>query len=107
MIPAVFDYVQPKTLDEALTALASPDAKVLAGGHSLIPAMKLRLAQPKTVVDLSRVADLAYIHEHGEQIAIGAMTTHYDIESSVLLAERCPLMPEVAAQIGDGQVRTQ
>ena len=107
MIPAAFDYVQPKTLDEAVAALASPDSKVLAGGHSLIPAMKLRLAQPKTVVDLSRVADLSYIHEHGDQIAIGAMTTHYDIESSVLLAEKCPLMPEVAAQIGDVQVRNR
>ena len=107
MIPAGFDYVQPKTLDEALAALASPDAKVLAGGHSLIPAMKLRLAQPKTVVDLGRVADLSYVHEHGEQLAIGAMTTHYDIESSALLAEKCPLMPEVAAQIGDVQVRNK
>ena len=107
MIPAGFDYVQPKTLDEALAALASPDAKVLAGGHSLIPAMKLRLAQPKTVVDLGRVGDLSYVHEHGEQLAIGAMTTHYDIESSALLAEKCPLMPEVAAQIGDVQVRNK
>jgi len=108
MIPAAFDYVQPKTLDEALAALAShEDSKVLAGGHSLIPAMKLRFAQPKTVVDLSRIADLSYIHEHGDQVAIGAMTTHYDIESSALLADKCPLMPEVAAQIGDVQVRNK
>src|SRR5437879_824119 len=98
MIPAAFDYLQPKTLDEAVGLLGqhSEDAKVLAGGHSLIPAMKLRLAQPKTIIDISRIADLNYIRELDGKIAIGAMTTHYDIESSSLLRDRCPLLPELA-----------
>lgn len=108
MIPANFNYVRPLTLDEAIAALASnEDAKVLSGGHSLIPAMKLRLAQPKTVVDISRVADLAYIREAGTHVAIGAMTTHHDIETSALLKQKCPLMCEVAAVIGDVQVRNR
>jgi len=108
MIPAAFDYVCPASLDEALAVLtSSDDAKILAGGHSLIPAMKLRLAQPKTVIDLSRIGDLSYIREQDGQIAIGAMTTHHDVESSALLLEKCPLLPEVAAQIGDVQVRNR
>jgi carbon-monoxide dehydrogenase medium subunit len=108
MIPAAFDYVRPTTLDDALAALAAhADAKILAGGHSLIPAMKLRLAQPKTVIDLGRVADLSYIREAGDWIAIGAMTTHAEIENSSLLAEKCPILPEVARQIGDVQVRNR
>ena len=108
MIPANFDYIRPSFLDEALAALAeNEDAKILAGGHSLIPAMKLRLAQPRTVIDLSRIADLNYIREEGGRIAIGAMTTHHDIEASDLLSARCPLLPEVAAQIGDAQVRNR
>jgi carbon-monoxide dehydrogenase medium subunit len=109
MIPANFDYVRPATVDEAVQLLAQhgDDAKLLAGGHSLIPAMKLRLAQPKTVVDISRVADLAYIREAGAHVAIGAMATHHDIETSALLKERCPLMCKVAAVIGDVQVRNR
>ena len=108
MIPASFDYLQPRTLEEALAALASSeDAKLLAGGHSLIPAMKLRLAQPRTVIDLGRVQGLSYIREAAGRIAIGAMTTHADIEASALLREKCPLLPGVAAQIGDVQVRNR
>jgi carbon-monoxide dehydrogenase medium subunit len=108
MIPASFNYVRPATLDEAIAALASnEDLKILSGGHSLIPAMKLRLAQPKTVVDISRIADLNYIRDEGAHISIGAMATHHDIESSALLKERCPLLPEVAAVIGDVQVRNR
>jgi len=108
MIPAAFDYYQPKTLEEAIGLLASNDeAKVLAGGHSLLPAMKLRLAQPKALVDLSRIAELNYIREENGQIVIGAMTTHFEIESSALLREKCPLLPEVAAHIGDVQVRNK
>src|SRR5882724_9936452 len=108
MIPAAFDYYQPKTLEEAIGLLASNDeAKVLAGGHSLLPAMKLRLAQPKALVDLSRIAELNYIREENGQIAIGAMTTHFVIESSALLREKCPLLPEVAEHIGDVQVRNK
>jgi len=109
MIPAPFDYVRPQTLDEAaaLLELHGADAKVLAGGHSLVPAMKLRLAQPKTVIDISRLADLSYVREENGKIAIGAMTTHFDIESSALLADKCPLLPQLAVQIGDVQVRNR
>lgn len=108
MIPANFDYVRPNFLDEALTALAeNEDAKILAGGHSLIPAMKLRFAQPRTVIDISRIADLSYLREEQGRITIGAMATHHDIEVSELLRVRCPLLPEVAAQIGDAQVRNR
>src|SRR6266498_2699934 len=108
MIPAAFDYLRPSTLDEALAALAgSEEAKILAGGHSLIPAMKLRLAQPRSVIDISRLADLNYIREKNGTITLGAMLTHYEIESSAFLKDRCPLLPEVAAQIGDVQVRNR
>src|ERR1051325_6882459 len=109
MIPAPFDYVAPSTLDEALSLLAehADDAKILAGGHSLIPAMKLRLAQPAMLVDIGRVKDLAYVREENDRIAIGAMTTHYSIESSDLLKRICPLLPECASRIGDVQVRNR
>jgi aerobic carbon-monoxide dehydrogenase medium subunit len=109
MIPAAFDYKQPATLDEALVALrdGGDDAKLLAGGHSLIPAMKLRLAQPRVLVDIGHIRDLNYIREIAGKIAIGAMTTHYEIEMSKLLAEKCPLLTEAAPQIGDMQVRNK
>lgn len=109
MIPAQFDYHAPNTIDEALTLLAAnPDeAKILAGGHSLIPAMKLRLAQPALLVDIGRIKDLSYIREEGDQILIGAMTTHYQLESSTLLKKICPLLPECASHIGDVQVRNK
>ncbi len=109
MIPAQFDYQVANTLEEAVALLAQdPDgAKVLAGGHSLIPAMKLRLAQPQLLVDIARIKSLAYIREEGDQILIGATTTHYEIESSELLRRMCPLLPECAASIGDVQVRNK
>ena len=109
MIPAAFDYVCAKTLDEALGLLArhGEDAKVLAGGHSLIPAMKLRLSQPKLLVDIGRIHDLRTIAEHDGKIAIGALTSHYEIESSELLRRSCPLLPETAGTIGDVQVRNK
>ena len=109
MIPAQFDYEAPQTLDQAIALLAQhpDDAKLLAGGHSLIPAMKLRLAQPQLLIDIGRIADLAYIREEADQIRIGAMTTHYAIESSERLQKLCPLLPECAAQIGDVQVRNK
>jgi carbon-monoxide dehydrogenase medium subunit len=106
MIAAQFDYVRAHTLDEALTLLAqNEDAKILAGGHSLIPAMKLRLAMPPMLIDIARIKDLSYIREESGQIRIGAMTTHYELESSDLLKEICPLLPECAGHIGDVQVR--
>ncbi len=108
MIAAQFDYVRANTLDEALSLLAqNEDAKILAGGHSLIPAMKLRLAQPPLLIDLGRIKDLSYIREESGQIRLGAMTTHYEIESSDLLKKICPLLPECAGHIGDVQVRNK
>ena len=108
MIPAQFDYVRANTLDEALSLLSqNEEAKILAGGHSLIPAMKLRLAQPPLLVDISRIKDLTYVREEDGQICIGAMTTHYQIESSDLLKNICPLLPDCASHIGDLQVRNK
>jgi len=108
MIPAPFDYLRPTSVDEALAALAAhEDAKILAGGHSLIPAMKLRLAQPRTVIDIGRISDLNYLREENGRIALGAMLTHAQIEASAFLRGRCPLLPEVAADIGDVQVRNR
>ena len=109
MITAPFEYVAAKNLDEALSLLAKnkDNAKILAGGHSLIPAMKLRLAQPQVLIDLGRIKDLSYIREEKGQIRIGAMTTHYQIESSEQLRKLCPLLPETATHLGDLQVRNK
>ena len=109
MIPTSFDYVAAKNLDDALSLLArhKDDAKLLAGGHSLLPAMKLRIAQPKVLIDISRIKDLNYIREEGGQVRIGAMTTHFQIETSDLLRRVCPLLPETATNLGDMQVRNK
>ncbi len=109
MIPAPFEYHAPKSLAEAARLLGQfgEDAKLLAGGHSLIPLMKLRLAAPKKLIDLGRIAELNYIREDGAMIQIGAMTTHFQIESSPLLKQKCPLLPETAREIGDAQVRNK
>ena len=108
MIPAAFEYESPRTLGEALALLASrPDAKLLAGGHSLLPAMKLRVAAPATLIDLGRITGLAYIRNAGEKIAIGAMTTHAEIAGCDLLYAASPLLAETAAHIGDVQVRNR
>ena len=104
MIPQQFDYSAPKTLDEALGLMAS-GAKPLAGGMSLIPAMKLRLATPDHLVDLGRVKELNYIREQGGALHIGATATHYEVESSALVRGKCPLLAETASNIGDVQVR--
>jgi carbon-monoxide dehydrogenase medium subunit len=109
MIPAPFDYHAPKSLEEALRLLErhGDEAKVLAGGHSLLPLMKLRLAAPRYVIDLGRLRGLSYIREENARIAIGAMTTHAELESSRLLAAKCALLAETAAEIGDVQVRNR
>src|SRR5215813_4983229 len=99
-----FEYTAPKSLDEALHLLAS-GAKALAGGMSLIPMMKLRLAAPEHLVDLRALKDLNYIREAGGQLHVGATASHYDVESSPLLRQKCPLLTETAAAIGDVQVR--
>jgi len=108
MIPANFNYESPSTLNEALNLLsAHDDAKVLAGGHSLLPAMKLRLAQPAMLVDLGRISGLSYIREAADKIAIGAMTTHAEVAGSKDLLDSSPLLALAAAQIGDTQVRNR
>lgn len=109
MYPARFDYHRPSTIDEAVALLVrhGDDAKLLAGGHSLIPAMKLRLATPKVIIDIGRIANLSYIRQSGDRIAVGAMTTHDEIATSTLLAVICPLLPETASHVGDVQVRNK
>ena len=107
MIPASFDYVRAGSADEAIAALAEhgDDAKVLAGGMSLIPLMKLRLATPAVLVDVGRVRDLSYVRDAGDHVAIGALTRHRDVETSDLLAQQCGVLRGVAAEVGDNQVR--
>ena len=107
MIPREFQYHAPKTLPDALGLLHQfgDEAKVLAGGHSLLPMMKLRFAQPAHLVDLGKIAELRGIREDGGTIGIGAMTTESDLIASRLLQERCPLLVEGARQISDPQVR--
>lgn len=109
MIPAPFEYQSAKTLDEALRLLGrhGDEAKILAGGHSLLPMMKLRLASPRYLIDIGRLRGLDYIREEGDRIAIGALATHAQIAASDLLHKKCPLLPETAAQIGDIQVRNR
>jgi carbon-monoxide dehydrogenase medium subunit len=109
MIPAAFDYQVPKTLEEALRLYErhGDEAKILAGGHSLLPLMKLRLAQPRYIIDIGRLRGMDYIREENGKIAIGALTTHAEIETSDLLREKCPLLPETAGEIGDVQVRNR
>lgn len=108
MIPAPFEYHSPTSLEEALDLLASKeDAKILAGGQSLVPLMKLRLAKPKHIVDLGRIPGLKSVIEEGDGISIGALTTHAEIESSELLKKRCPLLPMTASTIADVQVRNR
>jgi carbon-monoxide dehydrogenase medium subunit len=104
MISQPFEYSAPRTLDEALGLLAE-GAKPLAGGMSLIPMMKLRLAAPERLVDLGRIKDLNYIREAGGLLHIGATVTHHEVESSTLLRTKCPLLAETASRIGDVQVR--
>jgi carbon-monoxide dehydrogenase medium subunit len=109
MIPAAFDYIAPRTLEEAVRALADhgEEAKLLAGGHSLLPLMKLRLANPKLLVDIGKLSGLSGIRQEGETISIGPLATHYRIESSVLLQKKCPLLPRTAQAIADVQVRNR
>lgn len=107
MIPAAFDYARPTTVDEALQALADggEDAKILAGGQSLIPVMRLRLAAPSTVVDLSRVTELRGVRDDGDSLVIGAMTTHSDVLSDPLIARHAPLIAQATETVADRQVR--
>jgi len=107
VIPAGFDYVRAATAEEAIAALGQhgDDAKILAGGMSLLPLMKLRLATPAVLVDVGRVGDLSYVRDAGDHLAIGALTRHRDLETSEVLAEGCGVLRGVAAEVGDNQVR--
>jgi carbon-monoxide dehydrogenase medium subunit len=107
MIPAAFAYARPTTIDEALQAVAAggEDVKIMAGGQSLIPVMRLRLAAPETVVDLTRVAELRGVREEEDAIVIGAMTTHSDVLSDPVIARWAPLIAEATETVADRQVR--
>jgi aerobic carbon-monoxide dehydrogenase medium subunit len=108
MIPVAFDYQRAASVDDAIAKLAASDGgKVIAGGHSLVPLMKLRLSEPGTLVDIARIPGLSVIREAGGRIEIGATTTHNDIASSKLLRDKCPMIAEAAAEIGDPQVRNR
>lgn len=107
MTPGVFEYHRPNTVEEALALLGQfgEDGKVLAGGHSLVPMMKLRLAEPAHLIDINAIDGLRGIRDEGDVIVIGASTTQAEVLTSDLLAKKCPILPEAAAQIADPQVR--
>ena len=106
MIPAAFDYEVAESVDHAIELLgADSDAKLLAGGHSLIPALRLRLARPSKLIDIGRLADLSYVRDAGPQLAIGALTRHKAVRDDPLLQEHCPIVSTTAGMIGDPQVR--
>ena len=106
MIPAAFAYERAGSVEEAIELLGrDEDAKVLAGGHSLIPAMKLRIARPSMLVDIGRLHDLRYVREHGDRIAIGALTRHSALVRDPLLTSRCALIAHATELVGDPQVR--
>jgi carbon-monoxide dehydrogenase medium subunit len=109
MIPASFDYHAPKTLDEAVALLArlGDTAKILAGGQSLIPAMRFRLASPEVLVDLNRIGELAYLEERGDHLAIGALTREHALEASATVAKSYPLLLDTAKVIADPLVRNK
>ena len=108
MIPVAFDYQRAASVDDAIAKLAARGGgKVIAGGHSLVPLMKLRLSEPGTLVDISRIPGLSGIKDAGGKIEIGATTTHTEIASSKLLRDTCPMIAEAAAEIGDPQVRNR
>src|ERR671924_1301127 len=109
MYPASFEYLAPSGVSEAIALLRQygDDAKLLAGGQSLVPMMKLRVARPKYLIDMHRIADLNYVREEAGQIRCGAMTRHVAIEESLLLREKIPMLCEAASSIGDAQVRNR
>jgi aerobic carbon-monoxide dehydrogenase medium subunit len=107
VIPARFDYEVAESPDHAVSLLREhgDDAKLLAGGHSLLPLMKLRLAYPSLLVDIGRLRDSSYVREEGDTIAIGALTRHEDVHRDATLAQQCPILTHAAGEIGDPQVR--
>ena len=109
MIPAAFEYQRATSVDDALARLAAANGsgKLLAGGHSLIPLMKLRLSEPQVLIDIGRIPDLTGIREQEGRIEIGALTVHHAVASSALVREKCPVVAEAASAIGDQQVRNR
>jgi carbon-monoxide dehydrogenase medium subunit len=107
VIPVAFEYARAGSADEAIALLAEhgDEAKLMAGGHSLLPMMKLRLAYPSVIVDIERITDLSYINDGGDHLAIGALTRHRAIETSDLVKEHAPLLAHATGQVGDPQVR--
>ncbi len=107
MIPAAFEYARASSVEEASKLLNKygEDAKVLAGGHSLIPLMRLRLAQPKALVDINGIKELDHIKEEGSKVRIGALTRHVTLQNSSVIKHKLPILAEVAAEVGDNQVR--
>ncbi len=107
MIPAAFDYKRAGSAEEAISLVGEygDEAKFLAGGHSLLPLMRLRLAQPAVLVDIGRLTDLSYVRDAGDHIAIGALTRHHDLLTSEVLKAQVPLLANAATYVGDPQVR--
>jgi len=106
VIPVMFDYEVAESIEHALALLGGdPEVKVLAGGHSLVPALKLRIARPSKLVDIGRLSDLAYVRDGGSHLAIGALTRHAAVQHDALLQEHCPIVSTTAGMIGDPQVR--
>jgi aerobic carbon-monoxide dehydrogenase medium subunit len=109
VISTAFEYSRATSLDDALAKLraAKGEGKLIAGGHSLVPLMKLRLSEPKTLIDIARIPGLSGINKHGDNIQIGAGTVHHEVATSALLQQACPMVAEAAATIGDPQVRNR
>ena len=109
MIPTAFDYERAVSIDDAVAKLsgANGNAKLIAGGHSLVPLMKLRLSEPQVLIDIARIPGLSGIREKDGKIEIGACTSHHDVASSALLHQQCPIVSDAAAEIGDPQVRNR
>jgi carbon-monoxide dehydrogenase medium subunit len=105
VIPAAFEYARAGSVDEAIELLGREDAKVLAGGHSLLPLLKLRFARPSLLVDVGRLDDLRYVREDGDRIAVGALSRHADLALDPVLAQGCGLLARTAGNVGDPQVR--
>jgi aerobic carbon-monoxide dehydrogenase medium subunit len=107
VIPGSFEYVRPTSVEEAVAALVEhgDDAEIFAGGHSLLPLMKLRLAMPAVLINISRIPGLSYVRVDGDEVAIGAGTRHHELEQDEVAAAEVPLLPYVASQVGDPQVR--
>ena len=107
MIPVSFTYERASSIDDAIAKMAAGGGKLIAGGHSLVPLMKLRLSEPGRLIDIARIPGLSGIRESGGRIEIGATTTHHEVATSKLLRDKCPMVAEAAAEIGDAQVRNR